>query len=156
MLPRRNLYREQGGEGVAFGQSYTQPAEAEWERLDESLTNVDVLERNGRYRTSTGTGGANNTVWEEHAPRMDSCLASGPITQHSYTAAQAAAALVPIPDALEAFTARQYTILQALETCPTHGTDCSRMASTPAGSLASLRGPSQAGLTSAAPTTTGQ
>jgi len=134
----------------------SEPAEIEKEGLQDDLDEVDELERRGRFRTPSGREGSNYTGWEEHAPRMDSGLASGPTTQHSLTADQATTARGPILVALDAFTARQYTILQALDTCPTHGTSCSRMASTPAGSLASFRGPSQAGPTSAAPTTTGQ
>lgn len=132
------------------------PAQDELGPLEDVLDEVDVLERIGRYRTRSGLGGTDNPGWEEHAARMDSGLASGPTTQHSLTPDQATTARGSILVALDAFTARQYTILQALDTCPTHGTDCSRMASTPAGSLASFRGPSQAGPTSTAPTTTGQ
>ena len=132
------------------------PAQDELGPLEDVLDEVDVLERNGRYRTRSGLGGTDNSGWEEHAARMDSGLASGPITQHSLTAAQATTAREPILDALEAFTARQYTIIQDLDTCPTHGTDCSRMASIPAKSLAASTRPSQDGATPATPTTTGQ
>lgn len=132
------------------------PAQDELGPLEDALDEVDVLERNGRYRTRSGLGGTDNSGWEEHAARMDSGLASGPITQHSLTADQAIAAREPILEALEAFTARQYTRIQDLDTCPTHGIDCSRTASVPAESLAAITGPSQDTAMSAAPTMSGQ
>jgi hypothetical protein len=134
----------------------SEPAEDELDRLQDLLDNVNVLESSGRYRTLPGPGGVSNPGWEEHASRQDSGLAGGRTTQHSYTSAEAIIARRPILAALERFTLAQWNRIQGLSTCPTHGADCSRTASTHADSLAASTGASRDGDTSTGPTRTGQ